>query len=92
MAVTTWSSIPSAQECRLLVQQKNNGTGSDFACQFAISQAILTAINAGGSPLSTTVSVSGYAAQDIQYWMGQLNAMGYVPSLSTTTLTIGWNV
>jgi hypothetical protein len=92
MSMATWSPIPSAAEMRLLIQQKNNGLGSDFACGFLIWQAIMTAINAGGSNLSTTASMSGFTAQDIQYWMKILAGLSYTTSYSGTTLTIGWNV
>lgn len=92
MATAIWSPIPSAQEMRLLIQQKNNGLGSDFTIGFNIANAIMTAINAGGSNLSTTVSMTGFAAQDIQYWMGVLSGLGYTVSYATTTLTISWNV
>lgn len=92
MATSVWNPIASAQEMRLLIQQKNNGLGSDFTIGFNIANALMTAINAGGSNLSTTVSMAGFSAQDIQYWMGVLSGLGYTVSYATTTLTIGWNV
>lgn len=92
MATSIWSPLPSAQEMRLLIQQKNNGLGSDFTIGFNIANALMTAINAGGSNLSTTVSMTGFAAQDIQYWMGVLSGLGFTVSYATTTLTISWNV
>jgi hypothetical protein len=76
----------------LLTQQKNSGLGSDLALVYALVAAMATAVNAGSSNTSTTVSMSGKAAQDIQYWMGVLTGLGYVVSYSGTTLTISWAV
>ena len=36
--------------------------------------------------------MTGYSAQDIQYWMGVLTGLGYIVSFASTTLTISWNV
>jgi hypothetical protein len=92
MATTVWNPLASAQQMRLITIQKNTGLGSDMPVQFAIANALMSAINAGGNISSTTVSMSGFSAQDIQYWMGVLNGLGYTTIYSGTTLTIGWNV
>ena len=92
MTTANWTPFPAAQEMLLLTQQKNTGKGSDMPLVYLIVAALATAINAGSSNTSTTVSMSGKAAQDIQYWMGVLTGLGYVVSFSGTTLTISWNV
>jgi hypothetical protein len=76
---------PSAPESRSLAGQKNAG---DQPVQNAIDVAINTAIN--GGLFTCTVSVSGYAALDIQNNMNILSQLGYGVSLSSTTLTLTW--
>lgn len=92
MPSDTLNPLPSAQEMLLLTKMKNNGLGSDMPLVYLIYSALSTAINAGSSNTSTTVSMSGKAAQDIQYWMGILSSLGYIVSYSGTTLTISWAV
>ena len=84
--------FPSAQEMLLQTQQKNTGLGSDQPLVNAIATALRSSMNTAGSPTSTTVSMTGYSAQDIQYWMGVLTGLGYIVSFASTTLTISWNV
>ena len=88
----TLNPFPCAQSMLLLTQQKNTGLGSDMPLVYLIFSALSTAINAGSSNTSTTVSMSGKTAQDIQYWMGVLTGLSYIVSLSGTTLTISWAV
>lgn len=88
----TLNPFPSAQSILLLTQQKNTGLGSDLSLVYLIFAALSTAINAGSSNTSTTISVSGKNTQDVQYWMGVLSGLSYIVSLSGTTLTISWAV
>lgn len=91
MAIAFWGQFPQAQEARLLAQLKNtSASGNDQPVQNTIDVAINTAINSG--LFSTTASMSGIAAQDVQNMMGILNGLGYVISYAGTTLTISWNV
>jgi len=75
----------SAVTARSYAGKKNAG---DQPVQNVIAAAITTAVN--GGLFTTTASVSGYAALDIQTNMNILTQMGYTVSLSGTTLTISW--
>jgi hypothetical protein len=92
MAMLVWTPLPTAQEMLLLTQQKNTGLGSDQAINYAIANALMAQINTAGSPTSTTVSMSGYTAQDIQNAMKLLSGLCFIVSYLGTTLTISWNV
>lgn len=61
---------------------------NDQPVENAISVALNTAINSG--LFTTTASMSGYSAQDIQTWIQILNGLSYTTSYSGSTLTISW--
>lgn len=83
----TNGNICGAQRARLLATLKLNG-GNDQPVENAISVALNTAINSG--LYTTTVSMSGYSAQNIQTWIRFLQDHSYTTSYSGTTLTISW--
>jgi hypothetical protein len=89
MATSARYFYPEAQAARSLASgAAGSSSTSDADLQFDIANAILTAVDAG--LFTCTVSVSGFAALDIQTEMGMLQGLGYTVSLSSTTLTINW--
>lgn len=83
----TNGNICGAQRARALSNLKST-LANDQPVENAISVALNTAINSG--VFTTTVSMSGFAAQDIQTWMQLLNGLSYTTSYSGTTLTVSW--
>lgn len=85
MAITT----PSYIYCPSQTAREFASIPSSIATlELAICTAINTAIGTG--LFTTTVSVSGKTATDIQESMNALSSMGYTVSLASTTLTISW--
>lgn len=75
----------SAINARSLAAIKNGG---DQPVQNVIAAAIATAVNSG--LFTTTASMVGYTAANIQNNMNVLSQMGYTVTLSSTTLTVSW--
>jgi hypothetical protein len=71
------------------------GCSSTYKTEFALRAAIIAALAAqvavtNNDTFTTTVSVSGYSAQDIQNNMQVLRSGGFTTSQSGTTLTMSW--
>lgn len=62
---------------------------TEYALAAAIIAALATAV-AGTETFTTTVSVSGYSAQDIQNVLQSFRNQNFTTSISGTTLTISW--
>lgn len=89
MALVANGFIPEARIANALAGSQGGFSGtSDVDLQFDIASALLTAVD--GGLFSCTVSVTSFAAADLQNEMGILQALGYTVSLSSTTLTIKW--
>lgn len=81
----TNGNICGAQRARILSQTAG---ASGQTIEDAISVALNTAIDSG--LFTTTVSMSGYPAQEIQNWIQLLNGLSYTTSYAVSTLTISW--
>lgn len=76
----------NAQSCREI----SAGTyKTEAALQAAVVAALATAI-AAAETFTTTVSVSGYSAQDVQNVTRDLVGSGFTVSQSSSTMTIAW--
>ncbi len=87
MAMTAYNFIPTAQNAREMATMEGLAN-SDTALQLAIANVIRVAIVA--NTYSTTISILGKAAADIQETVSALLDLGYTWSISGTTLTISW--
>lgn len=85
MAILTGGIIATAPVARMLAGNLNSG---DQPIQQVVATALNSAINSG--TFSTTSSMSGYSAQNIQNVMLAMEGLGFTVSLSGTTLTYSW--
>lgn len=90
MALLTPTLFPGALFLRALCTQKNSSATNDEAIQYAIISTILGALNLTPAVFTTTINLSSYLPQDIQYWTNILNGLGYTTSYSSSTLTVSW--
>ena len=79
--------IPTATNAREMSTMEGL-VNTDTALQLAVANVIRVACVA--NLYTTTVSISGKAAVDIQEVVSQLLDLGYTWSISGTTLTISW--
>jgi hypothetical protein len=76
-------------------QSVREGCNMTYKTEYALRAAIIAALAAqvavtNNDTFTTTVSVSGYSAQDIQNNTIVLHSGGFITSQSGTTLTISW--
>lgn len=85
MSLTQNGLIPQAQIARELASSAAN---TEIVLLLAVAATLKTAITSG--LFTTTQSVTGKAAVDIQQIMNMLENLGYTVALAGTTLTISW--
>ena len=76
-------------------QSVREGCSMTYKTEYALRAVIVAALAAAvavtnNDTFTTTVSVSGYPAQDVQNNMAALREDGFTATLSGTTLTISW--
>jgi type II secretory ATPase GspE/PulE/Tfp pilus assembly ATPase PilB-like protein len=76
-------------------QSVREGCSMTYKTEYALRAAIIAALAAqvavtNNDVFTTTVSVSGYPAQDVQNNMAALREDGFTATLSGTTLTMAW--
>ena len=76
-------------------QAVREGCAGSYKTEYALRAVIVAALasavaTANNDIFTTTASVSGYSAQDIQNNVAVLRSGGFTTSQSGTTLTIAW--
>ena len=73
-------------------QTVREGSASTYKTEYAMAALVIAAFATAvaASAFSTTVSVSGGSAQDVENVMRWLTRLNFICSLSGSTLTISW--